>query len=340
MLERFKPGAKAMGTQSSVLPQPAVAESSWRPWLRRWVFKGVPAGKSRVRLRYRRLYILPTRNGALFAAMLVAMWLGGINYNNSMIYLLTFLLSSIAIVSILHTFRNLIGLEVTPLPAEPVFAGEVARFPLKITNAQHRPRTAIGLQYKGELQGLADVPANGSAQLALQLQSHRRGRLRADRCALITIFPTGLFRAWSWLDLELSCLVYPAPETGAVPAPPEGPGREAGPRRGSGLEDFQGLRDYRPGDSLRHVAWRRAGRDETLQIKQFAGEAQGRIWLDWHSLTLPEVEARLSRLCRWVIDADSGKRLYGLRLPGIEIPPNRGPEHRRRCLEALATYGL
>ena len=316
------------------------ATAQWRPWLRRWVFKGVTAGHTRTRLRYRRLYILPTRNGLMFAVMLFAMWLGGINYNNSMIYLLTFLLSSIAIVSILHTFRNLIGLDVTPLPAEPVFAGQRARFPLRIENSGRRPRMAVGLQYQGELQNLTDVPAEGSGQLALELPTSRRGRLQADRCALISIFPTGLFRTWSWLDLQLSCLVYPAPEQGAVPAPPEGPGRQTGPRHGSGQEDFQGLRGYRPGDSLRHIAWRRAGRDEALQTKQFAGESAGRIWLDWHSLPALDVEARLSRLCRWVLDAEAAERPYGLRLPGVEIAPGKGEAHRRRCLEALAVYRL
>ena len=37
-----------------------------------------------------------------------------------------------------------------------------------------------------------------------------------------------------------------------------------------------------------------------------------------------------------VLQADRLGLDYGLRLPGVEIAPNNGPVHRRRCLEALA----
>lgn len=316
------------------------ASLAWRPWLRRWVFKGIAADRSTVSLRYRRLYVLPTRNGLMFAVMLFAMWLGAINYNNSMIYLLTFLLSSIAIVSILHTFRNLIGLRVTALEAEPVFAGGTAQFPLLIENASRRGRTGIGLQYRQTLQSLANIPPRGSGQLALQLHAPRRGRLHADRCALITIFPTGLFRAWSWLDLGLGCLVFPAPEQGQVPGPMARGAEQEGAEHGRGGEDFRGLRGYQPGDPLRHLSWRALARGQELQTKQFGGSGPSRVWLDWDAAAGLEVEARLSRLCRWVLDADAAGQAFGLRLPGEVIEPATGASHRRRCLTALAQYGL
>ncbi len=48
------------------------------------------------------------------------------------------------------------------------------------------------------------------------------------------------------------------------------------------------------------------------------------------------VEARLSRLCAWVLQADRLGLDYGLRLPGNEVRPGSGEAHKRRCLEALA----
>ncbi|HWM27174.1 MAG TPA: hypothetical protein VNQ14_01850, partial [Woeseiaceae bacterium] len=44
------------------------------------------------RLRSRRIYILPTGVGAIFALMTFAMLLGSMNYNNNLSFLLTFLL--------------------------------------------------------------------------------------------------------------------------------------------------------------------------------------------------------------------------------------------------------
>ena len=55
----------------------------------------------RARLRFRRIYILPTRQGMGFAAAVSVMLLGSINYDNALGYVLSFLLVSAALVSML-----------------------------------------------------------------------------------------------------------------------------------------------------------------------------------------------------------------------------------------------
>jgi uncharacterized protein (DUF58 family) len=306
-------------------------------WSDRWIFKGTRVRDLPVRLRYRRIYILPTRNGLLFGVMLLVMWLGSVNYNNSMGFALTFLLASLAVVAILHTFRNLLGLTVEPLPAAPVFAGEPAEFALRVSVPGRSGRSAIGLQHDAQLHTLTDIGTDAPGMLTLRLPSERRGWLQPGRCALFTIYPLGLFRAWSWLRLDLRCLVYPRPEADAVPPPPGfdplGDGGGSG-----GSEDLAGLRPYRPGDSLRHVHWKTVARGLPPQTKLFAGGGNSRLWLDWDAAAGADTEARLSRLCRWVIDAEAAGARYGLRLPGSEIAPGSGPTHYHRCLSALALY--
>ena len=62
-------------------------------------------------------------------------------------------------------------------------------------------------------------------------------------------------------------------------------------------------------------------------------------WLEWSALEGMETEKRLSQLCRWILASESrSARPYGLRVPGTEIAPGRGPSHRIRCLRALALY--
>ena len=63
-----------------------------------------------------------------------------------------------------------------------------------------------------------------------------------------------------------------------------------------------------------------------------------RIWLEWNELAGLDPEARLSQLARWVVEAERGGFLYGLRLPGFEAPPARGTDHRTRLLRELALY--
>ena len=74
------------------------------------------------------------------------------------------------------------------------------------------------------------------------------------------------------------------------------------------------------------------------ETKQYAGTDVVSHLFDWDSLPLLGAEARLSQLCRWVLDAHSTGEAYGLRLPGLVIEPNMGPAHRERCLNALALF--
>ena len=61
---------------------------------------------------------------------------------------------------------------------------------------------------------------------------------------------------------------------------------------------------------------------------------------DFAQLRSLDEEARLSQLARWVVDAEAHGERYGLTLPGMQLGPDRGPEHRHRCLAALALFGL
>jgi uncharacterized protein (DUF58 family) len=73
-------------------------------------------------------------------------------------------------------------------------------------------------------------------------------------------------------------------------------------------------------------------------VTELAGGGSDELWLDWELLPGLGAEDRLSRLCRWALDAHGAALVWGLRLPGLELPPARGPEHRQRCLTALAEF--
>jgi uncharacterized protein (DUF58 family) len=107
-----------------------------------------------------------------------------------------------------------------------------------------------------------------------------------------------------------------------------------------GNDDFAGLRAYHPGDSPRRIAWKADAREQGLLSKLFTGHADAHIWLDYDQLPASlGVEERLSRLTRWVLDADAARIPYGLRLAPTVIEPGNGTAHRLRCLRALALYG-
>lgn len=299
----------------------------------------VDAGGEAV-LSRRRIFILPTRHGITFAATLLLMLAGCINYNLGLGYVLTFLLGAMAVVSILHTFRNLAGLRVRAGRATPVFAGERARFSLLLHNPGELQRYSVGAGRRGQQPEYCDVAARETASLEITVPAPVRGRMALGVVTLVTQYPLALFRAWSYVDTGIECVVYPRPEQGPVPLPLVAATAGDALGRTRGTEDFFGLREHRAGDSLRHVAWKALAREQGLYTKLFSGEVADELWLDWSELGGMENEARLSRLARWVLDAEEAGLSYGLRLPGVSIAPQSGARHQARCLEALATFGM
>jgi uncharacterized protein (DUF58 family) len=313
----------------------------FRAYVDRWLFQlGRPETTS-VELVQRRIFILPSRHGMLFVGALALMLTGSINYNLSLGFVLTFLLGGLGVNSILHTFRNLARLRIAAGRVLPVYAGDTARFTLVIDNPGTLDRYSVGIT-RGEPEAIpiyADAPGLQSTSVGVPVPAPRRGVLRPGRLTIFTHFPLGLCYAWAYAELDMHCIVYPRPEPGRVPLPQAESHDATGVTHGAGQEDFAGLRSYHPGDSPRHIAWKAAARGEALLTKQFSGRAASELWLDWSATpdTLG-IEARLSRLARWVVDAHAAALSFGMRLPGITLPPAPGDAQRERCLEALALF--
>ena len=286
----------------------------------------------------RRIYILPTRSGLAFAVTLMLLLVGSVNYALSLGFLLTFLLAGVGVVGMLHTYRNLAQITIRWLRPEPVFAGATAAFPLLLESAEPRPRVGIAVAAAPGSAQSVDV-ADGAASLQLAVSAPRRGLLHLPRLKLESRYPLGLFRTWSWLKPDAICVVYPTPAATSVPFVPPAAADGKGATHSLGDDEFRTLRQYQAGDSPRRIAWRAYARERGLLTKQFSGEAGGDLWLDWADAPESGIEGKLSRLARWVLDADSQGITYGLRIPGASIAPDRGETHRHACLRTLAVHG-
>ena len=309
------------------------------PRFANWLYGFTPPERGTVVLVHRRVYIVPARLGWLFGATLAILLVGSINYALSLGFALTFLLAGLGLAGMVHTARNLARMAVSAGRAEPVFAGESAQFRLYLDGRAAFERPSILARHLGSgSQLVVDVSPGAPAEIVLAVPAPRRGWLTLGRVMLETRYPLGLFRAWSYVEPDARCLVYPRPERSALPPP--GAEAASGALRSPtpGNDDFAGLRAYQPSDSPRHVAWKAVARSEEMLTKQFTGEAAAELWLDWRVLGALPVEQRLSRLAGWVLAAERQGTAYGLRIPGAEIAPGRGDAHRAACLQALALY--
>lgn len=291
-------------------------------------------------LNQRRVYILPTKTGLFYAAAVFVLLLASTNYDLSLGFALTFLLTSLGLVAMLQTFRNLAGLRISAGKVEPVFAGQAAQFGVLIGNAGKVPRFALAV---GKVRGVsidAEVEPGGSIYIEVPVPSEKRGWLELGKFSISTRYPMGLLHAWSRLELTVRCLIYPRPDQTHLKFPRESSDLHDGNAKSVGNDDFTGLRNYRAGDSPRRVAWKAWARGRGLLTKEFDGDGASQIWLDWNHLAGLDTEARLARLTRWALDANDAGVNFGLRLPGHTLAPGFGEQHLGTALESLALYGL
>lgn len=287
----------------------------------------------------RRVYILPTGLGLAYAGMLFAMLLAGLNYGNNLALALTFLLAAGGWVAMHQCHHNLAGLSVGPAGTRAPFAGDDAEFAFTLSASS--AREDIVLRAAARAAPAVSLGAGLAATAAVAVPTTRRGRVRLGRLRVESSFPLGLFTAWTWTHPDLECLVYPRP----APRDREGPPPAAEPGaahdgRASGEEDFAGLRNFRAGDPPRRIAWKAWARGGELVVKEYVGAARAPTLFDLADAPGRDLEARVARLARWIVDAEERGDRYGIRLPDGEVGPGAGLTHRNRCLARLATFGL
>ncbi len=290
------------------------------------------------RLDRRRIYVLPTRFGMFYAFALLTMLAGALNYNNNPALLLGMLLGGAGLASLITAQMQLSGLEVVAAEAEPVAAGTPLALRLHARADPGRVRRGLRLDDDGAFDAEPAVLGleRGAGDAQLLLPTQRRGWIDVPRLRLSTTRPLGLARAWAYVWPESPLLVYPTPEPHGPPLP-TGHGDSAQARLNPAGDDVHHLRGYRAGDARRAIAWKPSARRDTLIVREFEQPMGTEVVLEWHAATGLAYEGRISRLARWIDEAEREGRRYQLRLPGQPaIGPERGPVHRHACLRALA----
>ena len=313
--------------------------ANFRQSIADWIFRIKVPETAPVTLVQRRIYILPTKQGYLFVLVLVVMLFASINYALALGFLLTFLLTAMGSVAMLHTWRNLSYLKLRPGRVEPVFAGETAHFGVTL-ETPGAGRFAVAVRRIGEDPVYCDVNPVAPASIAIPAAARRRGLLECGRLEIFTRYPVGLFHAWAYFDFGQRAIVYPRPDTTAGAPPALSTATGEGSLSVPGDEEFHQLRPYHAGDPPRQIAWKALARGQGLLSKEFHAMAADEIWLTWDDAASSFAEAKLSVLAHWVLESDRRGQRFGLMLPGVRIPPATGDAHRDRALEALALFGI
>jgi len=289
-----------------------------------------------------RFPLSPTTSFAGLLFVLVAIWYAASSQNNAASYLLLFALASVSLVSIPWTFSNMGGLQATVESVKPAFAGQEISLAVEVTNGSRGTRydIAVALPDLGDAhERIDEIPAGKAARTVLRFPAAIRGEHEVGRLQLTSAYPLGFLRVVKQLPSPQRYIVYPKPAgEQRLPAETSRSGQSSSRREFGEGDDFAGVRAYVRGESQRHIDWKAVARGQALMTKQFTAESDGLLYLDFAAVRLDDLEARLSQLTLWVIEAERARRPYGLRLPAIEIPPSLGEPHLHRCLHALALF--
>lgn len=194
---------------------------------------------------------------------------------------------------------------------------------------------------------LPDLPPGQAVTVAMELLPQRRGRLRFAELCFCRPDPFGLFRTLHHIALPQSCCVLP--RRYPVSPLPIG-GSRAYQRGGVALanhvgesEEFTALREYRPGDSVRHVHWRSSAKLGRWVVKEYQDEYFTRraLVLDTFcpAARTADFEAAVSVAASLVLAAPEREALLDLMFVEREahcFTAGRGLDHAASLLEILA----
>jgi uncharacterized protein (DUF58 family) len=138
-----------------------------------------------------------------------------------------------------------------------------------------------GLEFEHLPQAITLRPGE-QGQLTYRLRPLRRGQLNLERCEIELPSPMRLWRARRYLDLADSARIYPdfarvyGGQLQAVDNWLSQMGVRQRQRRGLGME-FNQLREFREGDSLRQIDWKATARHRTPIAREYQEERDQQI---------------------------------------------------------------
>ncbi len=225
------------------------------------------------------------------------LFLVGTNVQSGWVLTLAALLLGAAVTGWILPARQVRGIEVERRAPAEATAGEAVSVDLVIRNTTRRPKLSVLVTDPFIAPASAFVPSLGPrahARASTPRAPARRGMVEGDPVVVSSSAPFGVATARRRVPAGGRTVIYPrVVPLGRVPlldrpARTE-PSPQTAPRHGAG-GDFMGIREYRRGDSLRHVHWPSTARHGTLIVREFEREEPRRlaIMLDTWADSAPE----------------------------------------------------
>ncbi|WP_125717544.1 DUF58 domain-containing protein [Pseudoalteromonas rubra] len=314
-----------------------------RDWLQSWLADIIKRKHSaaQITLSHHNIYIVPSRQGAFFLCMVILNFILGSNYQNNLILGVAYVMLLLLVLALIYGYLNLHGLSIQLLDVKNNFAEKPVEVLIKLTS----PHTCYSLDVASQAFDFSDCNSHyskGAQITSLFLHPGSRGRYPLGRLKLSSNYPFGLVRVWTYLNVDRTFCVYPAPLACQLTFSEQEVTAEKGQyvhQSTQSHENFDGLERFRPGISKSRISWRHFAKSQQLLVKQYSGDSfYSQHTFDYAAHDGPK-EARLSKLCYQVLEADKQGDEFALRLSNtVQVAAGRGDKHREACLEALSDF--
>lgn len=318
-------------------------KSKWQKSMNGWLNQRMPPAHKQ-ELNHKNIFILPSRFGVVYLLFTVVLFLLGTNYQNNIIILLSFLLASLFVTAMHHSFFNLSGLTVSSYAKPHCFADKASQLSIELTTS--KPRYHLSAQFDQHPATSHWHCSKGSNDITVPLYFNRRGLVPLTRLKIVSQYPLGLFTTWTKLDLDLTATVYPSVKQLASHYRKDDNNRQVSEDDNNAnqvydhqqMEEFLQLAPYQQGQSLAHIAWKQVATGQGWFSKQYGAPQSDDIWLSLKQIPIGDIEDKLSYLTGLILDYDKQQQAFGLQLSNETIAPNQGSQHVKACLTALAKY--
>ena len=330
----------------------------------RWLSKRVPSSFEH-KLSSRNIFIMPTRFGFAYLFFDVLLFLLGTNYQNNTILLLSYLLASLFITVMLHSFYNFSQLTFSSSAKQFTFAEQQAHFPISIkANKTHFDlnfyfvsQSALGQKALSQAIRIEQCEV-GECQAVLPYFALKRGIYDLGRVKVFSEYSLGLFITWAMLDFSHQLVVFPQSKKlssnhnylSGLDESKENQNNNL--LAAAGIDDFAELKSYIVGESQARIAWKQLARGQGKLSKHYQGHQGDLLWLKMSDMPSLDNETKLSYLCFLILEYGKSESNYGLVLDidlsgitnnlnkpqVIKIMPSSGFQHQQNCLIALAEF--
>ncbi|PYE38974.1 DUF58 domain-containing protein [Psychrobacter fozii] len=319
--------------------------------LSRWFASRAPKTDSAT-LNLRNVYIFFSREGMLFAVLLIITFIAGINYGNNLVLGLCFYLISIWLISFHVTFAHISGLKVHLLEVTMAEAGTPVWVTLQLRSESRQPRRQLLFGFEdvdNKVKSSMDIPSSvlvtrlqGEQIIRLPVQTNARGQFELPRLRIKTVYPLGIMKAWSYVYFSRTAWVYPKPEAFdwetqyAIASLEDLP---IGGQYRQGQDDFERLDNYIEGESLARVSWGHVARGQGMLTKHFADPIGHEQTLDYADMPAAQHEQKLSQLAYGAMTLGQLGVPFNMCLPNdspFVTTMGEGDEFAQDCLLRLA----